>query len=262
MSLCVSFGIFLLGLCFGSFGNVVIARVPLGISVVRPRSRCPNCKKQIRWFDNIPVLSFLWLKAKCRSCHVKISWRYPTVELLSGLLFVGLFNKLGLTVTFFEWVILGWGSLVASFIDLDHRILPDVMTLPGIGLGLLGAFLNPDRTVLDAVLGIVAGGGFLWSVAFIYQTIRHEEGMGGGDIKLLAWIGSVLGWKSVVFSIIVSSLLGSAVGGGYALLRKSGMKTAIPFGPFLALAALLFMFVGQTIIDEYIRFFLPFASNS
>jgi leader peptidase (prepilin peptidase)/N-methyltransferase len=252
---------FIIGLCFGSFGNVIIARLPNEESVVKPRSRCPKCKTQIKSYDNVPVLSYLLLKGKCRSCQNPISIRYPIVESISGLLFLALYLKLGLTVTLLEYLLFAWAGLVASVIDLDHRILPDVFTLSGIFLGLLGAALNPDRHLLDSIIGIVAGGGFLWAVAFIYEAIKHEEGMGGGDIKLIGWIGAVLGWRAVVFSILVSSITGSVVGGGYALLKKSGMKTAIPFGPFLYFAAMVFIFFGSHLIHGYLNLFFPFAEN-
>jgi leader peptidase (prepilin peptidase)/N-methyltransferase len=252
---------FILGLCFGSFGNVIIARVPEDESIVRPRSRCPNCKTQIKNYDNIPILSYIILKGKCRACGHSISPRYPAVELLSGILFLALYLKFGLSPTLVELIIFSWAGLVASVIDIDHRILPDVITLPGIALGLLGAFLNPNRQFIDAVIGVIAGGGFLWIVAYIYEAIKHEEGMGGGDIKLLGWIGAVLGWRAVVFSILVSSISGSIFGGAFALIKKSGMKTSIPFGPFLYFAALLFIFSGSSLIHGYLDLFFPFVEN-
>lgn len=249
---------FIFGLCFGSFGNVVIARLPAGESVVRPRSRCPFCKTNIKSYDNIPLLSFLFLKGRCRACKHQITARYPIIELTSGLLFLALYLKLGLSFTLIEYVVFAWAGLVATAIDIDHRILPDVLTLSGIVLGLIGATLNPERHFLDALLGVLAGGGFLWAVALIYEAIKHEEGMGGGDIKLLGWIGAVLGWRAVIFSILVSSITGSLVGGGYAIFKKTGMKTAIPFGPFLYFAAILFIFCGSTLIQRYLELFFPF----
>jgi leader peptidase (prepilin peptidase)/N-methyltransferase len=253
------FLVFLVGLCFGSFGNVIILRLPKGQSIVKPRSHCPHCQKNISWYDNIPIISWLLLGGKCRECHKKISPRYLVVELLSGILFLALYLKLGFTITFVECVVFAWTGLVASVIDLDHRILPDVFTLSGIMLGLVGALVNPERSFLSAFVGVVAGGGFLWLVAYIYMAIRKEEGMGGGDIKLLAWIGAVLGWKAVIFSILVSSISGSIFGGGYAALQKSGMKTAIPFGPFLVFAAVLYIFVGDAVMHSYLAVFFPFT---
>jgi leader peptidase (prepilin peptidase) / N-methyltransferase len=254
-----AFLFFILGACLGSFGNVVIARYPAGESVVRPRSRCPKCKQPIKAHDNIPILSWLMLRGRCRNCEKSISPRYPAVELICGILFAALYLKLGLTVTLAECLIFGWGVVIASFIDLDHRILPDVLTLSGIVVGLLGALVNPDRGFAEALIGVLAGGGFLWLVAYVYSVIRKEEGMGGGDIKLLGWIGAVLGWKSVIFTVLVSCLSGSLVGGIYAATQKSGMKTAIPFGPFLALAAVLYIFIGESVMRSYLALFFPFT---
>jgi leader peptidase (prepilin peptidase) / N-methyltransferase len=185
--------------------------------------------------------------------------RYPLVELICGILFAALYLKLGLTFTLLECLVFTWGVVIASFIDIDHRILPDVFTLSGILLGLAGAILNPDRGFWEALIGVLAGGGFLWLVAYIYSVVRHEEGMGGGDIKLLGWIGAVLGWKSIIFAVLVSCLTGSIVGGIYATTQKSGMKTAIPFGPFLAFAAVLYIFVGEAAMKSYLALFFPFT---
>jgi leader peptidase (prepilin peptidase)/N-methyltransferase len=251
--------VFLFGLIFGSFGNVLIARLPNSENIAKPRSRCPHCKKLIAWYDNIPVLSFLILKAKCRQCKNPISIRYPIIELLSAILFLGIYLRMGLTWTWLEMAIFAWAGLVASVIDIDHRILPDVITLPGIVIGLLGAMLNPDRLFIDALAGVLGGGGFLWLVAYVYSAIRKEEGMGGGDIKLIAWIGAVLGWRAVIFSILVSSISGSIFGLSIAAFKKSGLKTAIPFGPFLYGAAILYIFIGVGAMRAYLSIFFPFA---
>jgi leader peptidase (prepilin peptidase)/N-methyltransferase len=248
----------LLGACLGSFGNVVIARYPAGLSIVTPRSRCPKCKSPIAWYDNIPILSFFILGRRCRLCRVKISWRYPLVELASALLFWALYLKLGLSYTLIEILIFAWAGLVASVIDLDHRILPDVFTLTGILVGLAGAALNPERGFYDALIGAIGGGGFLYLVAYVYAAIKNEEGMGGGDIKLIAWIGAVLGWKAVIFTILASSIFGSIIGLVYAAIQKSGLKTAIPFGPFLFGAALLYVFAGHSPMQVYLSYFFPF----
>lgn len=251
--------IFLFGLLFGSFGNVIIARLPAGESVVRPRSRCPQCKKLICWYDNIPLLSYLILRAKCRNCKTSISIRYPVIELLNGILFTLIYFKVGLNWTMLELVIFAWAGLVASTIDIDHRILPDVITLPGIVVGLIGAVLNPDRHFLDALVGVLGGGGFLWLVAYVYSAVRNEEGMGGGDIKLIGWIGAVLGWRAVIFSILVSSITGSLFGISIAGFKKTGLKTAIPFGPFLYFAAILYIFIGAEVMKSYLAIFFPFV---
>lgn len=253
--------IFALGLLWGSFANVVIYRLPEGKSVVTPRSACPKCQQPIAWFDNVPVLSWLFLRGKCRGCKTTIPWRYPLVELIMGVSFFGVFYKLGFSWFTLECIIFVFGLIVVSFIDLDHMILPDSFTLSGIVIGLAGAFLNPERELLSSFLGVLMGGGFLWAVAYIYYLIRKEEGMGGGDIKLLAWIGAVLGWTSVPFVILVSSIIGTLVGVLAALKTKGGMKTAIPFGPYLALAAILYIFAGEELTKWYFNLFIPGLST-
>lgn len=252
---------FALGLCFGSFGNVVALRMPKEESIVLPRSHCPHCKHSLGVLDLIPVFSFLFLRGRCRYCQGKISWQYPLVELLCGVVFAALFIHLGLSVTFFESLLFAWMGIVASVIDFHHRILPDKFTLTGIALGLVGSLINPHREFQDALLGVLGGGGFLWLVAYIYSAIKNEEGMGGGDIKLIAWIGAVMGWQATIFSILVSSILGSVVGLTIALIQRSGLKTAIPFGPFLVAAALIYLFFGTEVMDWYMQFFFPFRQR-
>jgi leader peptidase (prepilin peptidase)/N-methyltransferase len=249
--------VFILGLVLGSFANVVIYRFQKGENVAYPRSRCPNCQTLVAWYDNVPVLSWLLLRGRCRACKNAISVRYPIVELLTGALFALIFLKHGMTWSTLEYLILAWGLVVVSFIDFDLMILPDVFTLSGIVIGLLGAALNPERSFSASLIGVLIGGGFLWAVAYLYLIVRKEEGMGGGDIKLLAWLGAVLGWTAVPFIVLVSSLLGSVVGLALALRRQAGLKSVIPFGPYLALAALLFLLGGDRIGLWYIGLFLP-----
>lgn len=248
---------FILGLLWGSFANVVIYRLPEKISVVTPRSRCPKCQTPIKWYDNVPVLSWMFLRGKCRACGAGISVRYPLVELLTGIVFAAIFYKYGFQWVTIEYLIFAWSLIVVSMIDLDLMILPDVFTLSGIVIGLVGAAINPERSFSDACLGVVAGGGFLWAIAYFYLLLRKEEGMGGGDIKLLAWMGAVLGWTSIPFIVLVSSILGSLVGLVLAMRSKAGLKSVIPFGPYLALAALLFILDGKRIGLWYIGLFLP-----
>jgi leader peptidase (prepilin peptidase)/N-methyltransferase len=236
--------VFLFGLLFGSFANVIICRLPEGKSVVTPRSHCQNCGKTVVWYDNIPVLSWLLLRGKCRFCKAKISMRYPFVELLMGLAFAAVFFRTGWSWTLFEYLIFVFFGVTSSFIDLDHFILPDIFTLGGIIVGLIGAALNPEREFLAAFYGVLVGGGFLLLVAYGYFWLRGEEGMGGGDIKLLGWIGAVFGWQAIPFVILFSSLLGSVVGILVMIKSKKGLKTQIPFGPYLVLAAILFIFLG------------------
>lgn len=248
---------FLGGLCFGSFANVIIYRLPQGKSVVRPRSSCPSCGNMIRWYENIPVFSWLLLRGKCSSCQRAISWRYPVVEFLTGTVFCALFLQMGWSWTLLELLIFAFGLIVVSFIDFDHMILPDSFTLSGIVIGLIGAFINPERSFLSAFAGVLMGGGFLFAIAYIYFAIRKEEGMGGGDIKLLAWIGAVLGWNAIPFVILASSIIGGIVGVVASLKSDKGLKTSIPFGPYLALAALLYPLGGDLLSNWYIRLFIP-----
>ncbi len=246
----------LFGALWGSFANVVILRLPAGKSVVSPRSQCPHCGSLIRWFDNIPILSWLILRAKCRKCKAAISWRYPLVELIMSVLFLLAYVKLGWSWTLLEYLIFIFGLVTVSFIDFDHMILPDQFTLGGIVVGLLGAALNPEREFMPALWGVLLGGGFLWAVAYLYLVLRKQDGMGGGDIKLLAWIGAVLGVASIPFVILISSVVGSVVGILWSFKVKKGMQTTIPFGPYLALAALIYMLYGGYDLSRlYFSFF-------
>lgn len=236
--------LFLFGALFGSFANVVIIRLPRGESIVKPRSHCMSCNAPVSWYHNLPILSWFILRGRCSKCGAGFSIRYPLVELLMAVLFAGAGMAFGISWTLFEALIFIFGLVTVSFIDIDHMILPDKFTLSGIAIGLAGALLNPERTFLDGLIGAVLGFGFLWAVAYFYFALRNREGMGGGDIKLLGWIGAVLGWKAVPLVILVSSLIGSLVGIALALRTKGGMNKAIPFGPYLAAAALLYLLFG------------------
>lgn len=232
---------FVLGACLGSFANVVIYRLPIGESVVWPSSFCRACGSGIRWYHNIPILGWFLLRGKCASCGARFSIRYAVVELLMATLFLVAFLKTGFSITLAERLIFIFAVVTASVIDLDHMILPDKFTLSGIVIGLIGAVVNPERGFLDALLGVLIGGGSLWLVAYLYWIFREREGMGGGDIKLLAWIGAVLGLGSIPIVILLSSLVGAAFGMVMMFRTKDGMRTAIPFGPYLAGAALVYM---------------------
>ncbi|MEK2644476.1 prepilin peptidase [Bdellovibrio sp. BCCA] len=248
---------FILGAIFGSFANVVIYRLPKEESVVKPRSYCYNCKTPIKWYDNIPIFSWFILRGKCRHCGAKFSFRYPLVELIMAGLFTLSFHYVGFSWSLLEYLIFIFGLVVCTFIDLDHMILPDEFTLSGIVIGLVGAALNPHREFLDALFGVLMGGGFLWGMAYVYYLLTKQEGMGGGDIKLLAWIGALLGWKAIPFVIMSSAIIGSVIGLIAARKQKAGLKTVIPFGPYLALGAILYLFGGETIALWYLNLFLP-----
>lgn len=251
------FYFFLVGAMLGSFANVVIYRLPEGLSVVTPGSHCYQCKKAVRWFDNIPILSWFILRGRCRQCGAKFSWRYPFVEFLTGLLFLLSFHFIGYKWFLLEVLIFQFGIVVCSFIDFDHMILPDEFTLSGIVIGLLGAWLNPERSFVDGLLGMLFGGGFLWFMAYAYYLLSKNEGMGGGDIKLLAWLGALLGWKAIPFVIMLAAILGSIIGIVIAVKNKDGLKTAIPFGPYLALGGVLYIFGGNEWAFQYFNLFLP-----
>ena len=243
--------LFVLGCLLGSFANVVIVRMPKGESVVRPRSHCRSCGNMIKWYHNLPVLSWLLLRGKCAYCAAPYSIRYPLTELLMGIAFALTFWRVGWSFTLIEYLYFCFALISCAFIDLDHMILPDKFTLSGIVIGLIGAAINPERSFVESILGVLMGGGFLWAVAYLYYAFRGREGMGGGDIKLLAWIGAILGWKAIPMVILLSSVVGSIVGIALALRTKDGMKYAIPFGPFLVAATLFYIFINGDRIGEW-----------
>ena len=243
--------IFIMGLCIGSFLNVCIYRLPTSQSIAHPRSQCPNCRTPIAFYDNIPLFSYLWLKGRCRHCKVRIGLRYPIVELLGGMFALATFLKFGLTVEAFIYYVFIASLLVVTFIDLDHRIIPDVITLPGIPVFFAASFAIPSVAYKDALLGILIGGGSLYLVAWTYYQITKKDGMGGGDIKLLAMMGALVGWQGVAFTIFVSSLVGTLSGLAVMLQSRTGMKLAVPFGPFLAIGAISYIFFGTQLITWY-----------
>ncbi len=255
MELPITFQIFafIFGAVVGSFLNVCIFRMPKHESVVFPPSHCLNCEYKIRWYDNIPIVSYLLLGGKCRSCKTRISPQYPLVELLNGLLTLFLLLKFGPSATFLVLFIFCAALVVITFIDLEHQIIPDVISLPGIGAGFLSSFFLPWLGWLNSLIGILVGGGSLLLIAYGYQFFTKKEGMGGGDIKLLAMMGAFLGWKAVPFIIFASSLVGSVIGITLMVVQKKDAKLAIPFGPFLAFGAVLYIFYGKTLIFWYLN---------
>jgi len=244
----------LFGAMVGSFLNVCIHRLPQQESIVVPRSRCPACKQPIRALDNIPVVSFVLLRGRCRSCGHRISWRYPLVEALTALLFVLTVSRFGVTLKAAFLLAFLCGLVVVSFIDLDHQIIPNVITLPGIPLGLIGGLLVREPPLLDRLLGTLAGAGFLYLVLFYGGVLYGQEAMGEGDLNLIALVGAFLGWKAVVVTILVACVVGSAVGLGLMAVRRLGRRQHIPFGPFLALGAVVGLFWGERLIGWYLRF--------
>lgn len=245
------FLIFIFGLCIGSFLNVCIYRLPESKSIVHPRSMCPNCGALIRFYDNIPVLSYVALRAKCRHCETSISFRYPVIELMSGIFAVGVFLKYGITFEAAIYYAFVAALLVITFIDIDHQIIPDVITLPGIPIFFAASFALPEITAVESILGILIGGGSLFSIAWLYHLLTKKEGMGGGDIKLLAMMGAIIGWPGVLFTIFVASAVGTVSGMLLMLKNRKTMKLAIPFGPFLAIGATAYILFGPQLIAWY-----------
>lgn len=242
---------FIFGACIGSFLNVCIYRIPAGVSIVHPGSSCPHCKSTIHFYDNIPILSWLLLMGRCRHCKASIALRYPFIEFLSGLFALACVAVFGPTLHGLLVFIFVATLIVVTFIDLDHRIIPDVITLPGIPIFFILAFAIPTVTWLEGAIGILIGGGSLFAVAWLYHTMTNREGMGGGDIKLLAMMGAVIGWKGVLFTIFAASAIGTVVGLLTMIKSSKGMRLAIPFGPFLATGAIIYLFFGKAIIYWY-----------
>lgn len=242
---------FILGAIIGSFLNVCIYRIPEGLSVVSPASRCPQCKAAIRWYQNIPIISYLYLRGRCAGCGVRISLRYPVVEALTGLLFVLVWRQFGGVFVIPVYWLFAASLVVVSFIDLDHRIIPDAISLPGTVVGFLLSFLVPWVSWQDSLLGILLGGGSLLLVAKVYHLLTRVEGMGMGDVKLLAMIGAFLGWKAVLPVVFIGSLSGAMVGVPLMLLKRTGGRLAIPFGPFLATGAVIYLLYGERLIGWY-----------
>ncbi|HOX45758.1 MAG TPA: prepilin peptidase [Myxococcota bacterium] len=286
--------VFLFAATVGSFLNVVIYRLPIpGKSIVRPRSACPACGALIRWYDNVPILSFLWLRARCRSCRAPISWRYPLVEALTGALAVALWWRFGLSAALGVHFAFSAALVAIAFIDYDHRIIPDEISLPGIAIGFACSFLW-EGMWLESLIGLLVGGLGLFLMSWGYALLRGREGMGMGDVKLLGMLGAWLGWRSLLFIALFASLQGVLVS---VVLTLAGVKlkpplpeeweleeeqrraaeaagaappaqgaadpeatgagadggqepavgflgAAIPFGPFLALAAVEYLFLG------------------
>ncbi len=245
---------FLFGACVGSFLNVVIHRLPLGQSVVTPPSRCPTCGSLLKWYDNVPIFGWLLLRGRCRECRNAISIQYPVVELITALLFA-----------LVAWVtppgpllvsrLLLVGLLIALFgIDLAHQILPNSITLPGIVAGLLLSMIAPPGW-RDALIGTVLGAAVLYAIAWAYYWWRREEGLGMGDVKMLAMVGAFLGWKAVLVTLVLSSFSGALIGVALIALQRGSMKLALPFGTFLAVGALAAMLVGDPLVNWYAGFF-------
>jgi leader peptidase (prepilin peptidase)/N-methyltransferase len=296
--------IFIYGLAFGSFLNVCIYRMPLGLSVVKPRSACPNCKRAIAFYDNLPVLSWLLLAGRCRHCKVRISVRYLLIEVLTGILFLGCYAYAGLTLATLKYCVFGFLLLGLIFTDAETKLLPDKLTLPGLALGLVFSLLVPVHdlasqlvpgmvslpfsadlatpllSLLDSLLGAALGASFIYGAGAVYLRWRGAEGMGFGDVKLMAMVGAFLGIKLTIFTIFAASVAGSLFGlttvmvvwikrthrfmrrlADLGAARRRGWQSAqmvyrhyqMPFGVFLGSMALLALFVGNQFLSWYGR---------
>lgn len=243
-----------LGLAVGSFLNVVIHRLPRQASVVRPSSSCPGCGYELRWFDNIPVLSWLLLRGRCRKCGAPISIRYPIVEILTMIVFLVHWWVFGWTVLMAVRLLFACALIALFAIDLEHHLLPDRITLPGIAVGLILSIIVPPG-IVDSILGMLLGGGVLWAIGEAYYRYSGQEGMGGGDVKMLAMVGAFLGWKQVLITLVLSSVAGSVIGLLVIAIKRGGMKYALPYGTFLALGALAASLVGDQLVAWYVGFY-------
>ena len=244
--------LFIVGAIFGSFLNVVAHRVPRGGSIVSPPSACPDCGARIRARDNVPILSYLALRGRCRDCGVRIPPRYLVVELLAGAVPVPLYARYGLGREFFVYWPFAEVLLVLSAIDLSHRILPDKITLPGIAAGLIVAPLAGILSFQSSLLGAAIGGGGLYLIALLGAAVFRKESMGGGDIKLGAMLGAFLGWQATIVMLFVSFLLGAVVGSALTARRDRGWDRAVPFGPFLAAGSFLTVLWGRDLLEWYL----------
>ena len=241
----------LAGLCIGSFLNVCIHRLPLKQSVVHPGSRCPDCGYVLRWYDNIPVISYASLRGRCRSCARPISIRYPIIEIVTALVFLLHWYAFGPTILLPVRLLFACALIVLFMIDLEHQILPDVITLPGIVLGVAFSLLLPPGPLMS-VLGVVLGGGLLWAIAEAWLRLRKVDAMGFGDVKMLAMVGGWLGVKMVLLTFVLASMMGGLVGAILIGARRADMATRVPFGTMLAVAALIASVYGEPLLAWYL----------
>ncbi len=239
------------GAVIGSFLNVCIFRLPRGRSVVWPSSACAECGRELSWFENIPIASYAVLRGRCRTCHIRISPRYPIVEAITAAMFAAAWWYYGPGVLLVSRLLFGCALIVLFAIDLEHHLLPNVITLPGIAVGFAFSFATDPGWPASAV-GILAGGGVLLAIAEAYRLVRHEEGLGMGDVKMLAMIGAFIGWRLMIVSLMMASIAGSIIGLGLIATGRGSMKYALPFGTFLALGAAAASVIGPPLLGWYL----------
>ena len=246
--------IFILGLIVGSFSNVCIYRIPRNESIIYPASHCPNCSTTIKPIDNIPLLSYILLKGRCRNCRNRISLEYPIVEFLTGIIYILIFLMYGLNWQFIVYMILSTALIIIAFIDLNEQIIPDVISLPGIALGLILSFFVPYISFMNSILGAVAGGGIILIIALAGSVIFKKEAMGGGDVKLASMVGAFLGWRYTVISLFFGFFLGALAGVFLILSKIKNKEDLIPFGPFIILGTFISILYGEKIISWYLGY--------
>ncbi len=246
--------IFILGLIVGSFSNVCIYRIPRNESIIYPASHCPKCRSNISPKDNIPLLSYILLKGRCRNCKSKISIQYPIVELLTGLIYLIIYLTYGLSIQSLIYIILSSALLIIAFIDLNEQIVPDVISLPGIVIGFILSFFVPYILFINSALGVLVGGGIILIIGLAGSVIFKKEAMGGGDVKLAAMIGAFLGWRYIIISLFLGFILGALAGIFLILSKIKSREDAIPFGPFIVLGSFITLLWGEKIISWYIGF--------
>ncbi len=242
-----------LGAMIGSFLNVCIYRIPREISVVTPPSACPHCGTRIAFYDNVPVLGWLWLGGRCRTCRAAISKRYPVVEAVTAMTFVGLVWIYGVTLELIPALVFSAAMIVVTLIDYDERIIPDVITWPGTALGILASLITPV-TFIDSLVGAVVGFTMLWAIAWGYRKATGVDGMGGGDVKLAAMLGAFLGWQGLLLTVFLASAAGTVVGAVLMAAKRGGRRTALPFGTFLAPVGVVVYIWGPALISWYAGF--------
>jgi leader peptidase (prepilin peptidase)/N-methyltransferase len=243
------------GLAWGSFLNVVIYRLPLRKSLFKPSSSCLHCEEKIKFYDNIPVLSFLLLRGKCRHCKGRISLRYPLVELLTAVSFLLLYSQHSLSFFFFASCLFACALIALGFIDFYHQILPDEITLPGLLLALIYSLFRTDLNLRQALIGAVSGAGFLLFIYVAYYLLRKQEGLGLGDVTMMLLVGAYLGWRQAFFTLILASFVGALVGIFFIFYKKKDFQYSLPFGTFLAPAAFAALLWGERIINAYLSLF-------
>jgi len=246
--------IFVLGLIVGSFSNVCIYRIPRNESIIYPASHCPKCRSNISPIDNIPILSYILLKGRCRNCKSKIPIQYPVVEFLTGFIYLIIYLTYGLSIQTLIYIILSSALIIIAFIDLNEQIVPDVISLPGIVIGFIISFFVPYISVINSALGVVVGGGIILIIGLGGSVIFKKEAMGGGDVKLAAMIGAFLGWRYIIISLFLGFFLGALAGIILILSKIKSREDVIPFGPFIVLGSLITLLWGEKIISWYLGF--------